>query len=86
MGCLPPSPESINDLRELRHAAGQRGDECLATLLAGVDLCIALRREMELLDMMRRLARDIREVVENTPSVEDLKRLYELGEPEDASG
>ncbi len=81
MACKPASPESVHELRQLRDRAYERGDECLATLLAGVDLYVALGRELEILDVMRQLALDAREAVENTPSAEDLKRLYEMDEP-----
>jgi hypothetical protein len=46
-------------------------------LLAGVDLYISVGREWELLEVMRRFAHDAEEMVRNTPSAEDLKKLYE---------
>ncbi len=77
MACNPASAESIRQLRDLRDRASERGDECLAALLAGVDLFVAVGRELELLEAMRRLAHDVRPAVENTPTAEDLRRLYE---------
>ena len=81
MGCHPPSQQSIEELRQLRDRAIQRGDDCLATLLSGVDLFVALGRELEILDVMRQLAHDVRDAVENTPTAEDLTRLYEMDDP-----
>lgn len=78
MGCQPPSPESIHDLRALRDLAFDRGEECLGALLAGVDLYVAMGRELELLEVMRNFAAEVRDAVENTPTAEDLKRLYEM--------
>lgn len=85
MACEPASPESIRELRELRDRAVERGDECLATLLGGVDLFVALGRELEVLELMRRLALDVRDAVENTPTAEDLRRLYERDDSGDGS-
>lgn len=81
MSCTPASKQSIEELRKLRDAAYERGDECLSTLLAGVDLYVALGREIELLDVMRQHAVDLREAVENTPSADDLRRLYDDPDP-----
>lgn len=81
MSCNPPSGDSLQALRGLRDKAAQRGDDCLATLLAGVDLYVSLGREMELLEVMRNFAHEVREAVENTPSAEDLRRLYEMDDP-----
>jgi hypothetical protein len=78
MSCQPPSPESVAELRQLRDRAFERGDECLAALLSGVDLYVAIGRELEILDVMRQLARDVHYAVENTPTAEDLRRLYEM--------
>jgi hypothetical protein len=72
-----PSEQSVQELRRLRDQAFQRGEDCLGTLLAGVDLYIALGREIELLEAMRRFANEIRPAVEGTPTAEDLRRLYE---------
>lgn len=85
MVCQPPNPESIMALRRLRNEAEERGDECLAMLLAGVEMYIAVGREWELLEIMRNFAHDAEEMVHNTPSAADLQRLYE-GEDEDRSG
>ena len=77
MACQPPHPESLNDLRRLRQEVSQRGDECLAILLAGVDMYASVGREWELLEIMRKFAYDADEMVRNTPSAAELKRLYE---------
>lgn len=79
--CHPASPDSVEELRQLRARAAQRGDDCLATLLAGVDLFVALGRELEILELMRQPAHDLRDAVENTPAAQDLKRLYDMDDP-----
>ncbi len=80
MGCLPPDPASIMALRQLRHEVTQRGDECLAMLLAGVEMYTAVGREWELLEVMRKFAHEAEEMVQNTPSAAELKKLYERDE------
>jgi hypothetical protein len=77
MGCQPPHSESLSSLRKLHQEAAERGDECLAMLLRGIEMYVAVGREWELLDVMRKFAHDAREMVENTPSAEDLRKLYE---------
>jgi hypothetical protein len=77
MYCQPPHPDSLSDLRRLRGQASERGDNCLALLLAGVDLYVSVGREWELLEVMRNFARDSEEMVHNTPTASDLERLYE---------
>lgn len=77
MVCQPPHPESIEGLRRLQREVKQRGDDCLAMLLAGVDVYAAVGREWELLEVMRRFAHDAEEMVRNTPSAAELKKLYE---------
>jgi hypothetical protein len=77
MSCSPTSPESLEGLRDLLRSAAQRGDECFALLLAGVDLCVRAGREMEMLEAMRQHAHDMREAVEGTPTADELRRLYE---------
>lgn len=77
MVCQPPHPESIEDLRRLQREVKQRGDDCLAMLLAGVDVYAAVGREWELLEVMRKFAHDAEEMVRNTPSAAELKKLYE---------
>jgi hypothetical protein len=77
MSCRPTAPESLDQLNKLQRAATERGDQCMALLLAGVDLYVRAGREMELLETMRQHAEDMREAVENTPTAEDLRRLYE---------
>jgi len=80
MACQPPHPESIEGLRRLQREVKQRGDECLAMLLAGVDVYAAVGREWELLEVMRKFAHDAEEMVRNTPSAAELKKLYERDE------
>jgi hypothetical protein len=82
MGCAPPSPESLNGLQRLRQQASERGDECLALLLGGVELYVSIGREWELLETMRQFAHDAEDMVRNTPSASELKRLYEATGPE----
>ena len=77
MVCQPPHPESIEGLRRLQREVKQRGDDCLAMLLAGIDLYAAVGRERELLEVMRKFAHDAEEMVRNTPSAAELKKLYE---------
>jgi hypothetical protein len=77
MDCQPPHPDSIRGLRQLHEEVKQRGDECLAMLLAGVDMYVAVGREWELLEIMRKFAHDAEEMVRNTPSPAELKKLYE---------
>ena len=77
MACQPPHPDSILSLRELQREVRERGDECLAMLLAGIDLYIAIGREWELLEIMRKFAHDAEDMVRNTPTVAELKKLYE---------
>jgi len=68
-------------LRRLYEEVRQRGDECLAMLLAGVDMYTAVGREWELLEIMRNFAHNAEEMVRNTPSAAELRRLYEREEP-----
>lgn len=70
------TPESHAALRQLRDEARRSGDHTFTVLLSGIDLYIALGREFELLEHMRRFAEEMRESVENTPSAADLERLY----------
>jgi len=77
MACQPPHPESLTGLRRLQREEKERGDECLAMLLAGVDLYTSVGREWELLEVMRNFAHDAEEMVHNTPSAAELKKLYE---------
>jgi hypothetical protein len=80
MVCQPPHSDSLAGLRRLQQDVKRRGDECLAMLLAGVDLYTAVGREWELLEVMRKFAHDSEEMVRNTPSAADLKKLYENDE------
>jgi hypothetical protein len=77
MACQPSHPDSVSGLRRLKEEVAARGDECLALLLAGVDLYISVGREWELLEIMRNFAHDADEMVRNTPSAAELKKLYE---------
>ena len=80
----PPHPQSLQALRRLRDEVRQRGDEQLALLLAGIEVYISIGREWELLEIMRKFAHDADEMVRNTPSAAELKKLYErddLGPP-----
>jgi hypothetical protein len=77
MTCQPPHPESFQALRRLQKEVSERGDECLALLLAGVDVYVSVGREWDLLEVMRKFAHDAEEMVRNTPSASELKRLYE---------
>ena len=77
MVCQPPNPESLSELRHLQQRAKMRGDECLALLLAGVDVYISVGREWELLEIMREFAHDAEDMVRNTPSAAELRNLYE---------
>lgn len=77
MGCEPPNPESLAELRRLREKIDSRGDKCLAMLLGGVELYVSVGREWELLESMRSFAHDAEEMVHNTPSASELQRLYE---------
>jgi hypothetical protein len=80
MAFQPPHSESIEGLRRLQREVKQRGDDCLAMLLAGVDVYAAVGREWELLEVMRKFAHDAEEMVRNTPSAAELKKLYERDE------
>jgi hypothetical protein len=81
MVCQPPHPESIAGLRRLYEEVRRRGDDCLAILLAGVEMYTAVGREWELLEIMRKFAHDAEEMVRNTPSAAELKELYEREDP-----
>ncbi len=50
-------------------------------MLAGVDLYLSLGREFELIEVMKKFADEMKGPVENTPTPEDLQRLY-LWEPD----
>lgn len=77
MVCQPPHPDSIRSLRRLEEEVRQRGDDCLAMLLAGVDMYVAVGRELELLEVMRNFAHDAEEMVRNTPTAAELRKLYD---------
>ncbi len=82
MVCQPPHPDSIRSLRRLQEEVRERGDDCLALLIAGVDMYAAVGREWELLEFMRNFAHDAEEMVRNTPSAAELRKLYEREEGE----
>jgi hypothetical protein len=46
-------------------------------LLAGIEMYAAVGREWELLEVMRNFAHNAEEMVRNTPSAVELKKLYE---------
>ena len=77
MSCRPTTAESLAALRELQNKASERGDRCLSVLLAGVDLYARAGRELELLDLMRSHAEEMRDAIQGTPTADDLRRLYE---------
>ena len=81
MACQPPHADSISELRRVRESVSRRGDECLALLLAGIDLYVTVGREWELLEIMRKFAHDAEEMVRNTPTAAELKLLYEREDP-----
>jgi hypothetical protein len=82
MNCQPPHPESLTSLHRLREEIEERGDECLALLLAGVEVYTSIGREWELLEIMRKFAHDAEDMVRNTPSAAELRKLYEREDPE----
>ena len=77
MTCGPVSETSLQDLGRLITQVRSRGEECLAVLLEGVEMFVSLGRELELLEIMSEFEREIRPAVEGTPSVTELKRLYD---------
>jgi hypothetical protein len=77
MVCQPPHPESLSALRRLRDEVTGRGDECLGLLLAGIEVYASVGREMELLEIMRKFAHDAEDMVRNTPSAAELRKLYD---------
>jgi hypothetical protein len=77
MACTPPQADSIAALQQLRQEVEERGDECLAMLLGGVEMYVSVGREWELLETMRTFAHDAEEMVHNTPSASELERLYD---------
>jgi len=54
-------------LRRFREEVSERGDQCLALLLAGVEVYASVGREWELLETMRTFAHEAEEMVRNTP-------------------
>ncbi len=86
MACQPPHSESLTELKDLREKIRERGDECLAMLLAGVEMYVSVGREWELLEIMRDFAHEADEMVRNTPTADELKRLYDQEDSEPATG
>jgi hypothetical protein len=80
MACHPAHPDSLADLRRLRQEVHQRGDECLAMMLGGVELYVSVGREWELLEIMRKFAHDAEEMVNHTPSAAELQTLFDREE------
>jgi hypothetical protein len=76
MHCQPVSDPSRHELLKLRDRAQERGDDCLAILLTGVDLYVSIGKEIELLEMMRDYADHMRDAIEHTPSAKELEELY----------
>ena len=76
MNCQPVSRESLDDLHRLRERVIGRGDECLGLVLSGVELYASLGREFELLEIMKRFADEMKDPVDNTPTADELDRLY----------
>lgn len=81
MAYAPTSEESQFRLRQLIAETRERGDECLAVLLAGVSLYITAGRETDLLGVMRDQLRDLWEAVGETPTTEELEKLYRVSSP-----
>ena len=65
------------NLRRLREEVEQRGDDCLALLLAGVDMYTSIGREWELLEIMRKFAHEAEDMVRNTPTAAELRKLFD---------
>jgi len=81
MSCQPPHRDSLDDLRRLREEVYQRGDECLSLLLAGIEVYASVGREWELLEVMRNFAHEAEDMIRNTPTAAELKKLYEREGP-----
>jgi hypothetical protein len=73
----PISEDSRHELLSFRDRAQRRGEESLALLLTGVDLYLSIGREVELLEMMRDYAEQMRDAIEGTPSAKELEQLYQ---------
>jgi hypothetical protein len=77
MSSRPTSEESLHRLHRLQQESAERGDHSLALLLTGVEVHVRAGRELELLHLMRQSAEELGEAVANTPTAEDLRRLFE---------
>ncbi len=75
MACRPAHPDTLASLHEIRQQADARGDHCVAVLLDGVALFASLGRELELLEAMRAMTREIAPAVAGTPTAAELDRL-----------
>ncbi len=51
-------------------------------LLAGIEMYTAVGREWDLLEVMRNFAHEAEDMVRNTPSAAELKRLYDRDDGE----
>lgn len=79
MSCRhPASEESLRALRRLRDQVRNRGDECLAVLLSGVDVYASLGREWDLIETMKKFADEMHDAVHNTPTAQELEELYRI--------
>jgi hypothetical protein len=81
MSWRPTNPESLELLRQVRREIAERGDGRLALLLGGVELYVVLGREFDLLEIMRLFAHEMHQAVEGTPTVPELKQLFERDPP-----
>ena len=79
----PISEDSRHELLSLRDRAQRRGEERLALLLTGLDLYLSIGREVELLEMMRDYAEQMRDEIEGTPSAKELEQLYQRNPEKD---
>ncbi len=70
-------------LRRLRQETIERGDQALGLLLTGIELYLRLGREFDLLETMKHFADQMKDAVENTPTAEELERLYRLEHPDE---
>jgi hypothetical protein len=46
-------------------------------LLSGIEVYVSVGREWELLEVMRKFAHDAEEMVRNTPTAAELRKLYD---------
>ncbi len=79
----PISEESRHELLSHRDRAQRRGEESFSFLLTGLDLYLSLGREVELLELMRDYAEQLRDAIEGTPSAKELEQLYKRSPEKD---